>query len=197
MSIFDNPASPKSLRSFEEQKRKQLAEEELTGILLHSNVICIGKRDAASFCDHIEDLLSTQTLVLDDYLRSQQGRPIFRWKVSSFCKKDAIGSLHALSVRPNNPKPIVIIEEITEIPAEDNIHDNPQYVENLLLHSWKNESNVYDDPQFGHFELCTEDYTVVIVFDSSKSEEFFKMWRPLDGLALCKDFDQELENELK
>ena len=197
MSIFDNHASPESLQSFEEQIQKQPKEEELIGFHLHSNVICIGKRDAASFCERLEYLLSPQTPVTDEYLKSQQGRPVFRWVVESFHKRDTIGSLKSLASQPKSPKPIVIIENITDIPQKDDVHDEPQLVENYLLHSWKNASNPFDDAQFGHFELLTADYTVIIVFDTNKSEEFFRMWRPSDGISLCKDFDAELEEELK
>jgi len=56
----------------------------------------------------------------------------------------------------------VIIENITEIPDGDrSIYDDPDLVENVLLHSWKNDVIHLTHPQYGPFQLNREDYTVI------------------------------------
>ena len=58
-------------------------------------------------------------------------------------KGDACGWLKAISEGIENGtlnKPILVIENVNQIPDGDrNIYDDPLYVENILVRSWKNE----------------------------------------------------------
>jgi hypothetical protein len=58
-------------------------------------------------------------------------------------KGDACGWLKAISEGIKNGtlnKPILVIENVDQIPDGDrNIYDDPLYVENILVRSWKNE----------------------------------------------------------
>ena len=89
---------------------------------------------------------------------------------------------------------IVIIENLAEIPSGP-LCDDPQYVENLLGHSWKN-----DKIFFG--EYCIDRYKSnlsVILTATPEQKEFLGQRFRTDGYSWCEDFDQELEkidNEL-
>ena len=58
-------------------------------------------------------------------------------------KGDAYGWLKLISEGMKNDtlnKPILVIENVDQIPDGDrNIYDDPQFVENILVRSWKNE----------------------------------------------------------
>ena len=96
------------------------------------------------------------------FLKKQQGRPIIRWDAKTFRKNDAIGSMYTISKYPKEPKPIVIIDHITEIPeAVSNIFDDPELIENILLHSWKNDIIYLTHPEYGPFQMNRTDYSVL------------------------------------
>lgn len=94
-------------------------------------------------------------------LKKNQGRLIIHWDVKTFKKCDAAGSMYILSQRKD--KPIVIIENIADIPDGDrSIYDDPVLVESILLHSWKNDTihlTYKDNP----FQLNRFDYTVIFL----------------------------------
>lgn len=100
--------------------------------------------------------------------RRHSGRPVIVLDCSTLYKGDAMGFMYRLSKVMIRPKPIVIIENITDIPAEDSIHDNPQYVEDILLHAWKEEEIHLSDIKTGDFSLKTRDFTVLFPIKNSK-----------------------------
>ena len=61
----------------------------------------------------------------------------------TLCKGDAYGWLKAISEGMQNGslnKPILVIENVDQIPDGDrSVYDDPQYIENILVRSWKNE----------------------------------------------------------
>ena len=83
---------------------------------------------------------------------------------------------------------IVIIENLAEIPSGP-LCDDPQYVENLLGHSWKN-----DKIFFG--EYCIDRYKSnlsVILTATPEQKEFLGQRFRADGYSWCEDFDVELD----
>ena len=121
--------------------------EELTSLCLSSGATIVECVDPSAAASRIESL-------------APQGRPIIRWDAKTFKKYDAVGSMYILSQRKD--KPIVIIENIAEIPDGDrNIYDDPVLVENILLHSWKNDTIHLTHPKHGPFQLKEWDYTVI------------------------------------
>lgn len=97
-----------------------------------------------------------------EWLQKQQGRPVIRWDVKTFRKNDAVGSMYTLSKLPKDPKHVIIIDNITDIPeAISEIYDDPILVENVLLHSWKNDIIHLTHWQDGPFELHLQDYSVI------------------------------------
>lgn len=186
MSIFDNHTSSESADDFSAKLQTQKKEEELTGSYLRFGVQCIEVEDVKAFGDKVEGFLSPTYGALDDFLKAQKGRPVYRWDIRGFRKDDAIGSLYTLSKLPKSPKPVVIIENITEIPVGDpSIYDDPKRVEELMLHNWKNEFSPFDEIKFGHFEIKPRDYSVLIPWDTKEKEKMLQLWRAGDGFAWC------------
>lgn len=83
-------------------------------------------------------------------------------------KGDAYGWLLKLSKLNSNP--IVIINNITQVPDGDrNIYDDPEYIRNILLRSWKNEQiNV------GDAHIDRKNITVIITSPNENSEILHK-----------------------
>lgn len=137
MSIFD-PV---------EKGLKQI--EELTSLCLSSGATVVDCVDPSATASRIESL-------------APQGHPVIRLDTKTFKKYDAVGSMYALSKLPKEPKPIVIIENIADIPDGDRkIYDDPVLVETILLHSWKDDTIYLTHPQDGPFQLNKWDYTVI------------------------------------
>lgn len=83
------------------------------------------------------------------------------------------------------PNMIVIIENLAEIPSGP-LCDDPQYVLNLLGHSWKNEK-IY----FGDFSIDRSQLTVILTATPEQKEFVGQQFRT-DGYSWCEDFDEEL-----
>lgn len=75
--------------------------------------------------------------------------------------------MYALSRLPKDPKPVVLIENIANIPVgSPDVYDDPVYVENVLLHSWKNEVINLTHWREGAFQIVSRDYTIIIIVSS-------------------------------
>ena len=71
-------------------------------------------------------------------------------------KGDGLGFMKTISKNDHNP--IVIFENITQIPEQDlYIYDNKEYVKNLLIRSWKNEDIFIDD-----IHICRRNLTIIL-----------------------------------
>lgn len=69
-----------------------------------------------------------------------KSRDIYSIDCRTLHKGDAYGWLSKLAeIVKTNANPIIIIENVTQIPDASPVHDAPTYVANLLLRSWKNE----------------------------------------------------------
>ena len=160
MSIFD-----KDLVENDEYFRQRIADEDEIALCLGPGARVIETEDTGAFLDALYEKLSVDYSVLGngllaERLKSQKGRPVIRWDVRTIKKHDAVGSMYILFQRKD--KPIVIIENIADILDGDrNIYDDPVLVENILLHSWKNDTIYLTHPQDGPFQLNKWDYTVI------------------------------------
>ncbi len=123
----------------------------------------------------------------EESLQNHKDRPVHVIDCKKLCKYDAIGWLETVSKLPKFPTPILIIENITEIPKEDDVHDNQTYVENLLVHSWKNEINYFTDNRpnqnLKQFTLKPHDYLVFLTWTPDCAERINNVWKASDGLA--------------
>ena len=110
-------------------------------------------------------------------------------------KGDAYGWMASLAKAvEKTPNMIVIIENLAEIPSGP-LCDDPQYVENLLGHSWKN-----DKIFFGEYCIDRSKSNLSVILTATpEQKEFLGQRFRADGYSWCEDFDVELEkidNEL-
>ena len=93
------------------------------------------------------------------------------------------------------PNMIVIIENLAEIPSGP-LCDDPQYVENLLGHSWKN-----DKIFFGEYCIDRSKSNLSVILTATpEQKEFLGQRFRTDGYSWCEDFDEELakiDNKIK
>ena len=117
-------------------------------------------------------------------------RPIYSIDCKTLCKNDAIGFLEFMSKQSDLVRPIVLIENITEIPDEDSVHDNPEYVKNILIHSWKNPINDFYNPiSKNHFHIKSDDFVVLLTAPSVPQKNTLEtVWRASDGFAFGGDY---------
>ena len=159
MSIFDQKPIEQHVRELDETIQNQLA-------MCYVGVTILETSDPEAVAKHLEKMVSSDYQVIGnepeaEMLKKQQGRPVYRWDVKTFKKYDAEGSMYNLSKLPKEPKPIVIIENIADIPDGDlNVYDDPEHIVNILLHSWKNDTIhlTYKDVSF---QMNKWDYTVI------------------------------------
>lgn len=123
---------------------------------------------------------------VSDVLKEHQSRDIYSIDCRTLCKGDAYGWLSAVSKASKDP--ILIIEHLTEIPDGDrNIYDDPAYVTNLLLRSWKNE-----DIYAGDLQIDRRQFTVILACRDIDSQKFARECG-LCSYGWCGDFEAYLE----
>jgi hypothetical protein len=113
----------------------------------------------------------------------------------TLCKGDAYGWLKAISEGMKNGtlnKPILVIENVDQIPDGDrNIYDDPQYVENILVRSWKNELI-----NIGDFYLDRRDISVILICSANNQTRLGNACREC-SYPWCGDFEEWLEKHTK
>lgn len=89
-----------------------------------------------SFARQLNDTI--QAIRHSDY-QVQKTRPIHSIDCSKVCKGGALGWMRRVATEAESGA-IIVVENVTRVPSGDpNIYDDPVYVTNLLLRSWKNE----------------------------------------------------------
>lgn len=124
---------------------------------------------------------------ISELLSRHKGREVVSLDCRGLCKGDAYGFMAIIAQKVGQGQyPIVIIENLAEIP-EGSQCDNPQYVENLLGHSWKN-----DKIFFGEYMIETSNLTIILTFAPKYAEELGVKFRS-DSYSWIPYFDEELE----
>ena len=129
--------------------------------LRKGGVKCFTVTDKVLLKDKIESIIKSAHFSQE--LKDMATREILLIDCRYLCKGDAYGFLS--KVAGNKTNPIVIIENINRIPDEDAIHDNPVYVANLLVHSWKNE-----DIYAGDIHIDRRGLTVILTCPTEGEE---------------------------
>ena len=125
---------------------------------------------------------------IDPRLKEHQSRKIYPIDCRYLHKGDAYGWLSAVSKASKDP--ILVIEHLTEIPDGDrSIYDDPAYVTNLLLRSWKNQY-IYA----GDLEIDRRQFTVILACRDIDSQEFARECA-LCSYGWCGDFEACLEEQ--
>ena len=147
---------------------------------------------------NISQLISeTISNPISELLSCHKGREVVSLDCRGLCKGDAYGFMAIIAQKVGQGQcPIVIIENLAEIP-EGSQCDNPQYVENLLGHSWKN-----DKIFFGEYCIDRSKLIVVLTVTPEQKEFLVQQFRT-NGYSWNEDFNMEIEkierqlNELK
>lgn len=162
MSLFD-----KNVVENEESYKKKIAKEEAISLCVGPGAHIVETEDVESFLSYLLEVLSPDYSTLGGgefaaKLKNNHGRPVIMWDAKGFKRKDAVGSMYRISKLAKDPKPIIIIKNITDIPeATSDIFDDPEHVENVLLHSWKNDTiNLTFNQE--SFQLNSSDYSVIL-----------------------------------
>lgn len=115
-------------------------------------------------------------------------RPIYSIDCRKLCKGDAYGWLSKVS-EDEGENPIVVIEYVTQIPDGDpTIYDDPNYVSNLLLRSWKNE-----DIFAGDLHMDRRKFTVILTCPT-EDEDILQRECGLCSYSWKGDFEKYLED---
>lgn len=147
------------------------------------------------FVSDLVEILKMENSPLNPMLRPHLGRPVYTIDCRFLQKGDAIIWLEKVSNLPKSHKPILIIENITEIPKEDELHDNPQYVRNLLMHSWKNPMNDWYNPNSKNlFKIIPAEYTIFITWSPEKRGIMDTIHDPSDGFAWVGNLEEYFNN---
>lgn len=137
------------------------------------------------FVTDLLDVINNDCIIFES-LQKHKDRTVYVIDCKKLSKYDAIGWLEAVSKLPLSPTPILVIENITEIP------DSEKYVENLLVHSWKNERNDFTDNRpgqnFKQFTLKPHDYLVFLTWTPDSADKINNVWNKSDNLAWIGNF---------
>lgn len=157
--------------------KEQALEEQFYAMMLIGHVTAVET-------EHLADKLSEMTKKENTFspiLERHLGRPVYNLDCAKLCKGDAKRWLDNIAKIPISPKPIFVIENITELPEGDIIHDDAQYVRNLLLHNWKNTPN---------------NCSVFITWAPENRAKMNHIWNRADGYAWFGNLEEKYQEFL-
>ena len=117
--------------------------------------------DEPSFASHISKILSSAKHSLLPY----KGRKVIPKDCRGLKKGDALGWIRDIS--KDDKDAIVVFENVTQIPEGDPaLYDPKQYVENILVRSWKNNDIYIDD-----YHIDRRNLTVILTCPPEDEEQ--------------------------
>lgn len=132
-------------------------------------------------------ICKASTNPISELLSRHKGREVVSLDCRNLCKGDAYGFMATIAKKVEQGQyPIVIIENLAKIPS-GSLCDDPQYVENLLGHSWKN-----DKVFFGEYCIDRSKLTIILTATPEQKDFLGQRFRT-DGYSWCEDLDGELE----
>jgi hypothetical protein len=98
-------------------------------------------RNEPSFATYLQKILDSATHSLLTF----KNRKVLKKDCRELKKGDALGWIRDISIDDDRDA-IIVIENVTRIPEGDSaLYDPKQYVENILVRSWKNDDVYIDD----------------------------------------------------
>ena len=120
-------------------------------------------------------------------LSKYKNREVMVLDCKGLTKKDAYGMMASLAEKVKiYPSLIVVIENIAGIWSDPYCED-PQYVVDLLAHSWKNEQ-IY----FGDYHIDRTGMTIILTTTPENQKELEQMYRT-DSYSWVDDFDTKID----
>lgn len=177
----DTKIAQNRFREMDRYVKEQTLEEQFYAMLLRGHLMAV---ETTNLTKKLSEITKKEDFFTDS-LQSHQNRPIYSLNCAKLCKGDAQGWLDSIEISPISPRPLILVENITEIPMEDAIHDNPLYVRNLLINTLK------DTP---------DDCSVFITWTPENLEKMKAIWHPADDFNWVGNLDEQLQqfiNEYK
>ena len=139
-----------------------------------------------SFATHLEKILSSAT----HSLKPHKDRKVISNKDCRGLKKgDALGWIRDFSKEDKDA--IIVIENVTQIPEGDPaLYDPKQYVENILVRSWKNNDIYIDD-----YHIDRRNLTVILTCPP-EDEEQLRAICSICSYAWVGDIEKKIESKL-
>lgn len=117
--------------------------------------------DEPSFASHLQKILSSA----QQSLLPHKGRKVIPKDCRGLKKGDALGWIREIS--KDDKDAIVVLENVTQIPEGDPaLYDPKQYVENILVRSWKNNDIYIDD-----YHIDRRNLTVILTCPPEDEEQ--------------------------
>ena len=117
--------------------------------------------DEPSFASHLSKILSSAKHSLLPY----KGRKVIPKDCRGLKKGDALGWIRDIS--KDDKDAIVVFENVTQIPEGDPaLYDPKQYVDNILVRSWKNNDIYIDD-----YHIDRRNLTVILTCPPEDEEQ--------------------------
>lgn len=140
---------------------------------------------SSGFADRLGQALKSATLDL----ASHKGRKVIAQDCRGLKKSDALGWIRDIS--RDDKDAIVVLENVTQIPEGDpTLYDPKQYVENILVRSWKNEDVYIDD-----YHIDRRNLTVILTCPP-EDEEQLRAICSICSYAWVGDIEKKIESKL-
>ena len=139
----------------------------------------------ASFAGHLRETLKAAALGL----LSHKGRKVVSKDCRGLKKGDALGWIRDFTKEDKDA--IIVIENVTQIPEGDPaLYDPKQYVENILVRSWKN-NDIYID----YYHIDRRNLTVILTCPP-EDEEQLRAICSICSYAWVGDIEKKIESKL-
>lgn len=157
--------------------KEQTLEELFYAMLLRGHLMAV---ETTHLAKKLREMTKKKDFFTDS-LHDHQNRPIYHIDCAKLCKGDAQGWLDSIEISSSSPRPICIVENITKIPMEDSIHDNPLYVRNLLIHTLNG---------------TPEDCSIFITWTPKNVEKMKAIWHPADNFTWVGNLEEQYKQFL-
>ena len=182
MSIFDiddniNVKIDRDVNSIDRFEKAMLT------CVMPGTVKCVGA--APDFADRLLSTLEKAKLSLLPH----KGRKVIAKDCRGLKKGDALGWIRDFSKEDKDA--IIVIENVTRIPEGDPaLYDPKQYVENILVRSWKNNDIYIDD-----YHIDRRNLTVILTCPP-EDEEQLRAICSICSYAWVGDIEKKIESKL-
>ena len=182
MSIFDiddniNVKIDRDVNSIDRFEKAMLT------CVIPGTVKCVGA--APDFADRLLSTLKKAKLSLV----SHKGRKVIAKDCRELKKGDALGWIRDIS--KDDKDVIVVLENVTQIPEGDPaLYDPKQYVENILVRSWKNIDVYIDD-----YHIDRRNLTIILTCPP-EDEEQLRAICSMCSYAWVGDIEKKIEEKL-
>ena len=182
MSIFDIDDNI-NVKIYREVNSIETFEKAMLTCVMPGTVKCVVV--SSDFADRLRQTLEKAKLSLVPH----KGRKLVPKDCRGLKKGDALGWIRDFSKEDKDA--IIVIENVTRIPEGDpDVYDPKQYVENILVRSWKN-NDIYSDD----YHIDRRNLTVILTCPP-EDEEQLRAICSMCSYAWVGDIEKRVEEKL-